>query len=262
MRCVKVRRREQLDPETETDESHSDSPIQLTNKFRRAAEPQFKFFNAIISSFTFTLTFTDLCFTWRTWSGWCVWSGYDVKFFNSLLPDQAQIGVSGWSAAGILACPDWVNGCGPWLVIAPDKEAAAYFHNTLASLLPDSDILFIPDSFKRPGLIEEIVSSQVMERTEAVNKLYSNGLIGYQKATMVAVTYPEALVESVISPFCSKNKSRSKKANLAWGLAFVYSEAASSRVDFVSERNFHTWWNHRYFHSAMNGRTGWTLDER
>ena len=63
-----------------------------------------------------------------------------------------------------------------------------------------------------PGLIEEIISSQVMERTEAVNKLHFNGTIGYQKSTMVAVTYPEALTESVISPTSiSKQQIQIKK---------------------------------------------------
>ena len=92
---------------------------------------------------------------------------------QALLADQAHIQVSGLAGSGkaFALCGLVLNSCGPWLVITPDKESAAYLHNTLSSLIPDADIMFIPDSFKRPGLYEEIVAGQVMERTEAVNKL-------------------------------------------------------------------------------------------
>src|SRR5687767_6376031 len=121
---------------------------------------------------------------------------------QALLADQAHVQVSGLAGSGksFVLSGLTLNSCGPWLLISPDKESAAYLQNTLVSLLPDADILFFPDSFKRPGLFEEIVSSQVMERTEAVNKLYQNGLTGYLKSSVIAVTYPEALAESVISP--------------------------------------------------------------
>lgn len=159
---------------------------------------------------------------------------------QALLADQAHIGVSGLAGSGksFALSGLMLNGCGPWLIIAPDKEAAAYFQNTLASLLPDADILFIPDSFKRPGLIEEIISSQVMERTEAVNKLHSNATVGYQKTTMVAVTYPEALVESVISPSSvTKQQIQIKKGeNLGVdGLLSLLVDIGFVRVDFVYE---------------------------
>ncbi len=159
---------------------------------------------------------------------------------QALLADQAHIGVSGLAGSGksFALSGLMLNGCGPWLIIAPDKEAAAYFQNTLASLLPDADILFIPDSFKRPGLIEEIISSQVMERTESVNKLHSNATVGYQKTTMVAVTYPEALVESVISPSSvTKQQIQIKKGeNLGVdGLLSLLVDIGFVRVDFVYE---------------------------
>jgi transcription-repair coupling factor (superfamily II helicase) len=87
-------------------------------------------------------------------------------------------------------------------------------------------------------LIEEIISSQVMERTEAVNKLYNNGLTGYQKASMIAVTYPEALVESVISPASvSKQQIQIKKGEDLGveGLISLLVDIGFDRVDFVYE---------------------------
>ena len=93
-----------------------------------------------------------------------------VKLLHqALLADQAlTIGVSGLAGSGKSFALSGLalNGCGPWFIISPDKESAAYLHNTLSSLLPEADVLFLPDSFKRPGLIEEIISSQVMERTD------------------------------------------------------------------------------------------------
>ncbi|HEX5112211.1 MAG TPA: transcription-repair coupling factor, partial [Saprospiraceae bacterium] len=115
---------------------------------------------------------------------------------------------------------------------------AAYLHNTISSLLPDADVLFLPDSFKRPGLVEEIISSQVMERTDAINKLYQNGLIGHAKANMLIVTYTEAMIESVISPASvTKQQIEIKKGeNLdVDGMLALMIDIGFERVDFVYE---------------------------
>lgn len=159
---------------------------------------------------------------------------------QALRADQAHIQVSGLAGSGksFVLSGLILNSCGPWLIIAPEKEAAAYIYNTLSELLPDADVLFIPDSFKRPGLIEEVVSSQVMERTEAVNKLYQNGLKGYLKASVIAVTYPEAMVESVISPASlAKQQIQIKKGEDLGvdGLLSLLVDIGFDRVDFVYE---------------------------
>ncbi|MGB4850207.1 MAG: transcription-repair coupling factor [Saprospiraceae bacterium] len=159
---------------------------------------------------------------------------------QALHADQAHIEVSGLAGSGkaFVLSGLTLNGIGPWLIISPDKEAAAYLQNTLASLMPDADILFIPDSFKRPGLFEEIVAGQVMERTETINKLYQNGLTGYMKASVIAVTYPEALVESVISPYAVAQQQIQIKKGEDLGLDGLLSllvDIGFDRVDFVYE---------------------------
>lgn len=83
----------------------------------------------------------------------------------------------------------------PQLFIAADKEEAAYVQNNLANLLESNPALFFPDSFKRPGYFEELNTTQVLERTEAINKLSMPG--GH---SLVLVTYPEALAEKVVDP--------------------------------------------------------------
>ncbi len=159
---------------------------------------------------------------------------------QGLVAEKAHIGVSGLAGSGkcFALAGLTTNGCGPWLVIATDKEAAAYLQNTLSSLLPESDVLFIPDSFKRPGLIEEIIPSQVMERTEAVNKLYQNGQHGYKKSSLLAITYPEALVESVLSPASvAQQQIQIKKGEDLGidGLLSLLIDIGFVRVDFVYE---------------------------
>lgn len=162
------------------------------------------------------------------------------SLLQALQADQAHIQVTGLAGSGKSFALSGLtqNSCGPWLLITPDKESAAYLHNTLSSILPEAEVLFIPDSFKRPGLFEEIVSSQVMERTEAVNKLYQNGLTGYLKASVFAVTYPEALVESVISPASvAKQQIQIKKGEDLGvdGLLSLLIDIGFERVDFVYE---------------------------
>ena len=159
---------------------------------------------------------------------------------QGLLADQAQIQVSGLAGSGkSFALSGLIlNKCGPWLLVTHDKESAAYLHNTLSSLLPDADVLFIPDSFKRPSQFEEIIPSQVMERTEAIHRMYRLSQEVYQKASVIAVTYIEAVVESVISPTSiSKQQIEIRKGETLGvdGLLTLMVDIGFLRVDFVYE---------------------------
>lgn len=81
------------------------------------------------------------------------------------------------------------------LVVANDKEQAAYLQNTLSSLLDNKPVRFFPDSFKRPMYFEELNSANVLERTETVNKIATGS-----KFPEIIVSYPEALFEKVVAP--------------------------------------------------------------
>lgn len=78
--------------------------------------------------------------------------------------------------------------------IADDKEGAAYALNTFQNLTEVDNISFFPNSFKRPGIFEELNSNNIRERTEVVNK------ISEKKSPQLVITYPEAIFEKVIKP--------------------------------------------------------------
>lgn len=79
--------------------------------------------------------------------------------------------------------------------ILNEKEEAAYFHNDIEHLTKGLDIFFFPDSFRRTGYFNELNSSHVMLRTEALTKF-----TGKKVNKKVLVTYPEALFEKVVNP--------------------------------------------------------------
>lgn len=81
------------------------------------------------------------------------------------------------------------------LLIAGDKEEAAYLQNSIANLLDPKPIRFFPDSFKRPLYFEVLETNNVLQRTETVNVLSQSKSKGE-----IVVTYPEALFEKVVSP--------------------------------------------------------------
>jgi len=79
-----------------------------------------------------------------------------------------------------------------FVICLNDKEEAAYFYDDLNVLSPDVEVLFFPSSYKRSVHYETIEQENIILRTEVLNKLKE----GIQ---LLIVTYPEALVEKVIS---------------------------------------------------------------
>lgn len=88
----------------------------------------------------------------------------------------------------------FLHGKAPQLFIAEHKDQAAYYYNTLETLLGEQTTFF-PDSFKRPGNFEEINQGNVQLRTEIAGKLG----VAYPKPFII-ISYPEALFEKVVKP--------------------------------------------------------------
>ena len=103
-------------------------------------------------------------------------------------------GLTGAQEAFVLAGA-YQNTPQPYLIVALDREEAAYLQNDIQSLLSTKNIHFLPDSFKRPMYFDEINSNHVLQRTEVINQLAQSTAQGE-----VIVTYPEALFEKVVAP--------------------------------------------------------------
>jgi transcription-repair coupling factor (superfamily II helicase) len=111
--------------------------------------------------------------------------------------------------------------------ILNNKEEAAYFQNNLKSLLQQKDVFYFPDSFKRPQVFDEILNTNILMRTETVNRLINTN----SKAELV-VTYPEALIEQVVKA----DKLNEQTLNLEVGERMDIDFAIDLLVEFDFER--------------------------
>jgi transcription-repair coupling factor (superfamily II helicase) len=107
------------------------------------------------------------------------------------------------------------------------------FKTTWLRLIENKDILYFPDSFKRPQQFDELNNNNILIRTESVNRLIHPN----SKAELM-VTYPEALIEKVVTA----EKLNEQCLRLAIGENFdddfaidLLIEFDFERVDFVYE---------------------------
>jgi transcription-repair coupling factor (superfamily II helicase) len=127
----------------------------------------------------------------------------------------------------------YLTRAGHHLVITNDKEEAAYFQNTVTNLFENKPIHFFPDSFKRPMFFDELNNTNVLQRTEVINKLTSSKASG-----QIVVTYPEALFEQVVAPVVLEksrieiNKGETLDVNF---IIEVLVEYGFAREEFVYE---------------------------
>lgn len=119
------------------------------------------------------------------------------------------------------------------LFIATDKEEAAYIQNNLSGLLGKKSIRFLPDSFKRPRNFGILDNTNVLQRTETINKITSSGSKGE-----IVVTYPEALFEKVVSPEVLEGTRMEFEVNEKMDVATIRDilvDCGFSREEFVYE---------------------------
>jgi transcription-repair coupling factor (superfamily II helicase) len=81
------------------------------------------------------------------------------------------------------------------IYIASDKEEAAYVLNSIQSILENENILFFPDSFKRPLQYDEPDKNNILIRTETLNKIHQT-----HGKSHIVVTYAEAIFEKAVDP--------------------------------------------------------------
>jgi len=122
----------------------------------------------------------------------------------------------------------------PQLILLQDKEQAAYFQNDLAAILPESEILFFPSSYKRSSAIVEGVrtdSSGIIMRTEVLNKANTVD-------QPIIVSFPSAVSEKVITQTGLEGNTLEIKTGDEIPVSFIIeilTEYGFHRADFVHE---------------------------
>ncbi|MGD9929822.1 MAG: transcription-repair coupling factor [Mangrovibacterium sp.] len=119
----------------------------------------------------------------------------------------------------------------PIIYILSDKEEAAYFYDDLNNLHTATNVLFYPSSYKRSIQYEQLEQENIILRTEVLNQLR-------EQTPVSIVTYPEALVEKVITGEALASNSfqvhKGDKLSIEF-LNDVLFEYGFERVDFVFE---------------------------
>ena len=119
------------------------------------------------------------------------------------------------------------------LVIAQDKEEAAYLNSDLQNLLAGQNHRIFPSSYKRPYQYEEVDNANVLQRAELLNQLLET-----RGSSRIVITYPEALYEKVVNKRALVENTFTAKVGEGVDLEFV-TEILSSydfeRTDFVYE---------------------------
>ncbi len=117
-------------------------------------------------------------------------------------------------------------------ILLNDKEEAAYFYDDLNNLGLAENTLFFPSSFKRSIHYGQTEQENIVQRTEVLNKIWLN------EKPYIIVSYPEALVETVISQAGLKTNTlwvkKGDKISTDFLNEFLY-EYGFERVEFVYE---------------------------
>ena len=117
-------------------------------------------------------------------------------------------------------------------ILLNDREEAAYFYDDLNNLGLTENTLFFPSSFKRSIHYGQTEQENIVQRTEVLNKIWLN------EKPYIIVSYPEALVETVISQAGLKTNTlwvkKGDKISTDFLNEFLY-EYGFERVEFVYE---------------------------
>ncbi|HYW96873.1 MAG TPA: transcription-repair coupling factor, partial [Bacteroidales bacterium] len=121
----------------------------------------------------------------------------EIEMISGLLqePEGKVLHLKGLSGSSRSAC---IRAClskirGTHLIILNEKEEAAYFYNDLSSLGGNDHIMFFPSSYTRSIQYKKTDEANIITRTQVLKRLSERRVENF------VVTYPEALMERVIS---------------------------------------------------------------
>jgi len=115
------------------------------------------------------------------------------------------------------------------ICILSDREEAAYFFDDLNNLQTGENVFFFPGSYKRGIQYEHLEQENIILRTEVLNQIREGNPVNI-------VTYPEALVEKVITGEALASHSFAVNKGDKLSIDFlndVLFEYGFERVDFV-----------------------------
>ncbi len=118
------------------------------------------------------------------------------------------------------------------LIIIDDHESAAYFYNDLSTIIDAEKLLFLPSSFKRNVKEDQKDMSAILMRTDVLTKIANS------HKNFTIVTYPEAVIEKVVSKKTLEINTLLLKTGLEISLEFIVETLYLyhfERVDFVFE---------------------------
>lgn len=163
-------------------------------------------------------------------------SGAQHRQLSGLLSDRQVrhihlTGHNGSSSAVALAAL-YIDLPHPALVIAGDREEAAYFQNDLENLLGNQRALLYPASYRKPYQLDQPDNNQILHRAEILSR------INRQSSHFLVVTYPEAVHERVVTRKSLDRNTLEIKAGDKPGIEFLtefLQENHFERNDFVYE---------------------------
>ncbi len=120
-----------------------------------------------------------------------------------------------------------------FLLIADDREKAAFLADDLSHLLDEAHVHYFPATFKKPYEQTEIDNANQLLRTEVLNTISNN-----KKQQHFIITYPEAIFEKVITKQHLQQNSLNIHVNEKLSIAFLqefFATYAYEFTDFVYE---------------------------
>ncbi len=112
----------------------------------------------------------------------------------------------------------------PLLIIAGDREEAAYFQNDLENLLGDFKAHLYPASYRKPYHLDQPDNNMILQRAEILSRINK-----HQDAFLV-ITYPEAVHERVVTRKSLERNTLEIRAGENPGIDFL--------MEFLQENNF------------------------
>ncbi len=140
-------------------------------------------------------------------------------------------GLKGSSPAMIVGAV-FENSNQSFCIVHNDKEAAAYFYNDLQNILGENKVEFLPASYQRSIQYGKVNRNNILLRTDVLSKVSTN------QNPVIIVTYPEALMEKVISKEQLVSNTFTIRKDDKLSMEFVVElmeEFEFERTDFVHE---------------------------